>query len=108
MLNKVRVGNIDDDVENLLKARCIRESNENYQEDRLGMYAEHEPDMKRNEAILNELPCELYRIESNDKIPDNCKYPLALIQAVQNQKPKNTGGLAKLLKLKIGAKGMLT
>ena len=68
------------------------------------MYAENEPAMKRNKAVLNELPGELYIIEVNDKIQDNCKYPLALIQAAQNQKQTNTRGLAKLLKLKIGAK----
>ena len=33
---------------------------------------------------------------------------MALIQAAQNQKQRNTGSLAKLLKLKIGAKVMLT
>ena len=84
LLNKVRVGNIDDDVKNLLKARFIRESDENYREDALHMYAENEPAIKRNEAVLNEFPSELYIIEANDKIPDNCKYPLALIQAAQN------------------------
>ena len=72
------------------------------------MYAENEPALKRNEAVLNELPGELYTIEANDKIPDNCKYPLALIVAAQNQNQANTGGLPKLLKLKIGAKVMLT
>ena len=45
---------------------------------------------------------ELYTIEANGKIPGNCKYPLA-----QNQMQTNTGGLAKLLKLKTGAKVML-
>ena len=64
--------------------------------------------MKRNEVVLNELPGELYIMEVNDKIPDNCKYPLTLIQAAQNQKQTNTAGLAKLVKLKIGAKMMLT
>ena len=54
--------------------------------------------MKWNEAVLNELPGELYTIEANDKIQDNFKYPSALIQR----------GLAKLLKLKIGAKVILT
>ena len=33
---------------------------------------------------------------------------MALIQAAQNQKQTNTGGLAKLRKLKTGAKVMLT
>ena len=67
------------------------------------MYAENEPAMKRNEA---DLPGEFYTLEANDKIPDNCKYPLALIQAAQNEKQTNTGGLTKLLKLTIGTKAM--
>ena len=108
LLIKVRVGNIDDEVEKLLKARFIDESDENYPVDVLHMYTENKPAVKRNEAVLNNLPSELYTIEADDKIPDNCKYPLALIEAAQNQKPTNIGGLAKVFKLKIGAKVMLT
>ena len=47
------------------------------------MYAENEQAMKRNEAVLSELPGELYIIEVNGKSPDNCKYPLPLIEAAQ-------------------------
>ena len=65
------------------------------------MYAQNKLDMKRNEAVLNELPGELYTIKAHDKIPDNCKYSLALIPADQNQKKTNTGSLAKFLRLKI-------
>ena len=50
------------------------------------MYTENEPAMERNDAVLNDLPDELYKTESHDKIPDNCKYPLATIQAAHNQK----------------------
>ena len=64
--------------------------------------------MERNEAVLNDLPGELYTVEADDKVPDNCKYPLAIIEAAQNQTQTNTGSSAKLLKLKIGAKVMLT
>ena len=71
-------------------------------------YVENELLRKRNEAALNDFPGELYMIEANDKIPDNFKYPLTLIQAAQTQKQRNTGGLAKLLKSKIGKKVMLT
>ena len=53
LLHKVRVGNIDVDVENLIKARFTRESDENYPKDDLHMYAENEPAMKRNKAVLN-------------------------------------------------------
>ena len=63
------------------------------------MYAENEPAMKRNEAVLNDLPGELYTIEANDKVADNCKYPLATIQAAQNQMQINTGGSAKCYNL---------
>ena len=38
------------------------------------------------------------------KIPDNCKYPAALIQVAQNQKQINKGGLVQFIKLKIGGK----
>ena len=64
--------------------------------------------MERNEAVLNYLPGELYTVDADDTVPDKFKYPLAMIEAAQNQKQTNTGGLAKLLELKIGAKVMLT
>ena len=46
--------------------------------------------------------------QANNKIPDNCKNLLTLIQADSNQKETNTGDLAKGPRLKIGAKVMLT
>ena len=61
------------------------------------MFAENKSATKRNDADLNDLPSELYTIEADGKIPDNCKYPLATTEAVQNQKQRNTG-LSKLLK----------
>ena len=108
LLNKVQVGVIDDDVDNLFKARFTHDYDENYLSDALHMYAENEPALKRNEAVLNDLPSELYIIEAKDKIPDSCKYPVVLIQAAQNQKQTNTGDLAKFRKLKIRSKLMLT
>ena len=62
-LNKVGVGNIDNDVEKLLKARFMHESDENYPKGPLHMYAENEPAMKRNDAVQNDLFDELYTIE---------------------------------------------
>ena len=59
LLNKVQVGNIDDGVEKLMKARFIYEFDENYPKDALHIYTENEPVMKRKEAVLNDLPGEL-------------------------------------------------
>ena len=64
--------------------------------------------MKRNEAVLNDLPGEPYTIEASDKVPHNCKYPLALIQAAQNFCFGKSRRFSKLLQLKIGAKVTLT
>ena len=72
MLSKARVGNIDE-VEKLLKAIFIHESDENYPKDVLHIYAENERAMKRNEAFLSDLLSVLYTIVVNDKIPQNCK-----------------------------------
>ena len=81
-LNKVWVGNIDDDAENLLKARFIHGSNENYPKDALHLYAENKPAIKRNETILNELPGELYTI--------GARYPLVLTLRLLRIKGKQT------------------
>ena len=66
--NKFWVGNIDYDVEHLLKARSLSEFDENYLKDALNMYAENEPAMERNETLLNDLPGKLYTVEASDKI----------------------------------------
>ena len=71
MLNKVRVGNIEDDIENWLKARFIDESDGNYPKGALHLYAENEPAMKRNESVLNNLPGRLYTVQTNKRLPDN-------------------------------------
>ena len=72
------------------------------------VYAENESAVKRNEVVLLDLPGESYTIKTNRKFTDCCKYSLAAIQAVQNQKEANIGSLAKLLKLKTRTKVMLT
>ena len=65
LCNKVRFGNNDDDVENLIKARLIWEPDENYSKGVLHKYVENEPAIKRNEAVLNELSGERYTTEAH-------------------------------------------
>ena len=50
------------------------------------MYEENKPAIKKNYTVLNDLSGRLYTIVANEKILDNCKYPLPIIQATQNQK----------------------
>ena len=46
------------------------------------------------------MPGGFYLIEANDKIPDNCKYPLTLIKAAQNQKEKKHRKFSNVGKVK--------
>ena len=74
LFNKVWVSK---DVENLFQARFISESNKNYPKDALHRYAGNEPTMKWKDAVASNLLGELYTIDGDNKIPVNCKYPLA-------------------------------
>ena len=76
LLHKVWVGNIVDTVGRLFEARFIHKSDENYPTDAL------------HDAI-NDLPGNRYVTEDDEKIPDNCKYPMATIEAAQNKKNKH-------------------
>ena len=59
--------------------------------------------MKKNEDVLNDLQGEFQTVEAYDKTPTICKYLLALIEAVKNQRQRKTDDLATLVELKIGA-----
>ena len=107
VLKNFRVGKIDDDVQELLKARFINESDKNYPKEALQIYAENERAMKKNTFVLNDLRDEIYTIIVTDKVPDNCKYQMTLMQAAQNQKETITGDLAILLNLRNSANVML-
>ena len=43
-----------------------------------------------------DLPGELYTVETDHKVQDNCKHPLAMIEVAQNQKQANKGGFSKV------------
>ena len=56
----------------------------NYPKDALHIYLENDPAVKKDDAVLNGLPGELYTIEDDVKIPDYCKCPFVTYQAGQN------------------------
>ena len=49
------------------------------------MYAENESAMKRNDAVLNDLPGVLYTIEAHDKIPDNTNWQQCKLLRIKNK-----------------------
>ena len=72
------------------------------------MFAKNYPTVKHNRKILDKLAGKTYIINATDQIPADCKYPKTLISLAQNKKQSETGGLAKCLQLKVGAKVMVT
>ena len=75
LVNKVWVSNVYNDLES-------------YSKDVLHMYTEKKADMKRNKVFLKYLHGELCTIEATLKVPDNWKYPSALIEVAQKKKKK--------------------
>ena len=72
------------------------------------MFAENYPTVKHNRKMLDKLLGKMYKVNAIDQIPADCKYPETLIPLAQNKKQSETGGLAKCLELKVGAKVMVT
>ena len=103
-LNKIRVGNIDEDAQKQIRERFIEESYINYPENAQLMFAENYPTVKHN----RKLPGKTCIINAIDQIPAVCKYPETLISLAHNKRQSETGGLAKCLELKVGAKVMAT
>ena len=58
--------------------------------------------------LLNKLLNNEIETHSIDIISTNCKIPQCKITAAQSQRKSKAGGVTKILKLKIGAKVMLT
>ena len=74
-LNKVRVGNIDDDVKTYSRQDLYVNLMKTIQK----IPRTRTQRMQMNYAVLHNLPLELYIIEAYDKIPDNCKHPVTKI-----------------------------
>ena len=102
LLNKMRVGNVDEDVRKQIRERFLKESDINYPEKHCMCM------LKDNRKILDKLPSKTYTINAIDQIPADFKYPATLISLALDKKQPETGGLANRLELKVGAKVMVT
>ena len=78
VLNSVCLCTADENIE-LLKVRFIDQSEKSYPHDALHIYAEYASIVLRYQSVLNNVPGEVYSTESNDKIPDDYKYPFSVI-----------------------------
>ena len=82
LLNKIWVGNIDEDVQKQIRERFTEESDISYPENALHIYAENYPTVKHNHKIIDKLPGKTYTINAIDQIPTDWKYPAIFSQKV--------------------------
>ena len=106
LLNQVRVGNVDENVEHLLRSRFINKHDPSYPTGALHIFAENSPMKVHNEVMLSKLPTTLISIQAEDELPKNCRN--SVIIEAKNRRQSETGGLALLLELKVDARVMIT
>ena len=106
MLSKVGVGNIDNNVENILKTRFISKNNPSYPIEALHIFAENRPARVHDQTMLDNLSNPLISTYAEDEIRKNCSN--VDIAELRNRNQSETGGIALLLHLKIDARVMIT
>ena len=73
--NKIRVRNLDESIQNRLKAKFVKENDINYPRNALYIFTENIPTFLRNKEILMSLSAVLFKAEAIDAIPGDYKYP---------------------------------
>ena len=105
-LNNIRVDEIDQNVEDVIKLRFIDKNDPCYPGNILHIFAENAPIKRHNDNQLKHIPEQLIIIPAKDEVPKNSK--TSDIREAQNRKQSETGGLASLLELKANVRVMLT
>ena len=73
--NKIRVRNLDESIQNRLKANFVKENDINYPRNALYIFTENIPTFLHNKEILMSLSAVLFKAEAINAIPSDCKYP---------------------------------
>lgn len=106
LLNKVRVADVDNTAETILKSKFVSQSDPNYPYDVIHIWAENGPVSLHNNLMLNKIDEKLYQITATDIFPKNVN--LGLIEKALSHGQMQTGGLEKVFSVKIGARVMIT
>ena len=106
LLNKVRVADINIDDENLIKSKFVKPEDGNYPHQAIHIWAENSPVNQHNAFMLSNVTNPLFVINAIDILPKNVQP--SVINKVLNRSQMETGGLARILELKVNARVMLT
>ena len=102
-LNKIWGGEIDEDVELTWKSQFFSKDEPLYPENAVHIFAENKPVEYHNKVQLDNIDSDLVSIQETNEIPRQVKLTESQVEAIKQGKLSETGNLAYLLKLKIGA-----
>ena len=68
LLNKIRKGEIDQNVEHIMKSRFIDKNNQHYPGHTCHIFAKNAPVTRSNNNQLNYIPGELVKIQPKDQL----------------------------------------
>ena len=106
LLNKIRTASLDEHSETTLKSRFVRLTDSAYPSDMLHIFAENKPCQEHNNNMLSSSGNILHSISALDELPKNVKSDI--IEKTLNRNQSETGGLARVLEIKVNARVMLT
>ena len=106
LLNRVRIAEVNTDDENILKSKFVIEDNAHYPQKAIHIWAENDPVNKHNTSMLSKVINPLFVINAIDILPKNIQP--SVINKVLNRSQMETGGLARILELKVQARVMFT
>ena len=101
VLNQIKEGNIDEDVEHTLKAQFLE--TKLYPEHIVHMFTENKPVKRHNETQLNNFDSQLVCIKAIGEFPKNINVPESQIDAVKLRQIGETGNLESRSNLKVGS-----
>ena len=108
LLSRVRVGKPNDNDLNMLCMRAIEKTDENYPHNAIHIYAENAPVDEHNRCRLQLLDRQAVTLIAHDECPDKTCSKEEINEAVKIKRCSDTGGLDYRIKVKEGARVMLT
>ena len=72
LLNKIRKGKNDQNVEHIIESRLIDKNDPHYPGDVLHIFAENGPVTRHNNNQLKQIPGEFIKMQAKDQLPKNC------------------------------------
>ena len=106
VLNNVRIGEITEVDEEILKSRFVQKDDPNYPLNAVHIWAENALVNQHNMDMLQNIDDVPYELICDDTLPDNISDDI--LQKIYERSQMSTGGLARKLIIKKGARVMVT